>query len=118
MVLVAECVDIAYVRGEKLTRTITRADLVESIYSEVGISRYECADLVEQVLEEIATTLTEGKMVKLSSFGSFTIRDKKERMGRNPRTGKPATISPRRVLSFKASSVLKEQIKVGKRRRR
>ncbi len=94
-------------------RTITRADLAESIYQEVGLSRNESADLVEAILEEIAATLVKGDNVKISSFGSFSIRQKGERIGRNPKTGVEVPILPRRVLVFRASHVLKDRINAG-----
>lgn len=90
--------------------TITRADLSEAVYQEVGLSRNESADLVESVLNEIADALVGGEMVKISSFGSFSIRQKGERVGRNPKTGDEVPILPRRVLVFRASHVLKNRI--------
>jgi integration host factor subunit alpha len=91
-------------------RTITRADLCEAVYQEVGLSRSESAQLVETVLEEIANTLVGGETVKISSFGSFAVRQKNGRMGRNPKTGEEVPIEPRRVLVFKPSHVLKESV--------
>ena len=96
------------------SRTITRADLAEAVYEEVGLSRNESADLVESVLDEVSKALIEGDNVKISSFGSFTIREKGERIGRNPKTGVEVPISPRKVLVFKASHVLKERVNKGK----
>ncbi len=93
-----------------LPQTITRVDLVETLYQEVGLSRHECSELIEQILEEMSLTLIEGNAVKISLFGSFLVRRKKERIGRNPRTGELAKITPRRVLSFRPSAVLKENI--------
>ncbi len=90
--------------------TVTRARLSEAVYQEVGLSRNESADLVEGVLSEISDTLVRGESVKLSSFGSFSVRQKGERKGRNPKTGEEVPIKPRRVLVFKASNVLKENI--------
>lgn len=90
--------------------TMTRADLSEAVYQEVGLSRNESADLVESVLEEISSALVRGEMVKISSFGSFTVRQKGERIGRNPKTGEEVPILPRKVLVFRASHVLKNQI--------
>ncbi len=90
--------------------TMTRADLTEAVYQEVGLSRNESAQLVESVLEEIASTLSTGESVKVSSFGTFSVRDKAERIGRNPKTGDEVPISPRRVLVFRASHVLKDRI--------
>ncbi len=91
-------------------RTITRADLAEAVYAQVGLSRNESASLVEVVLDEIADTLIKGDNVKISSFGSFSIRQKGERIGRNPKTGVEVPILPRRVLVFRASHVLKDRI--------
>ncbi len=91
-------------------RTLSRADLSDAVYREVGLSRNESADLVESVLNEISDALVRGEMVKLSSFGNFTIRQKGERVGRNPKTGEEAPISPRRVLVFRASHILKNRI--------
>ena len=92
------------------SRTITRADLAESVYQQVGLSRNESADLVEAVLEEISDTLIKGDHVKISSFGSFSIRQKGQRIGRNPKTGEEVPILPRQVLVFKPSNVLKSKI--------
>lgn len=92
------------------SKTVTRADLTEAVYQEVGLSRNESAQLVESVLEEIADTLSAGEAVKISSFGTFTVRDKAERVGRNPKTGEEVPILPRRVLVFRASHVLKDRI--------
>lgn len=92
------------------TRTITRADLADAVYKEVGLSRNESAELVEAVLEEISRKLVNGENVKISSFGSFSVRQKGERIGRNPKTGVEVPIMPRKVLVFRASHVLKEKI--------
>lgn len=91
-------------------RTLTRADLAEAVYQEVGLSRSESAQLVESVLNEVADTLVKGETVKLSSFGSFQVREKSGRVGRNPKTGEEVPIEPRRVLVFRASHVLKDRI--------
>lgn len=90
--------------------TLTRADLAEAVYEEVGLSRKAASDLVEQVLDQVTDTLIEGESVKLSSFGNFNVRHKSARMGRNPKTGEEVPIEPRRVLVFKASHVLKDKI--------
>jgi len=90
--------------------TVTRAQLSEAVYQEVGLSRNESADLVESVLDEISDALARGEMVKISSFGSFQIRQKGQRVGRNPKTGEEVPILPRRVLVFRASHVLKNRI--------
>ena len=91
-------------------KTITRADLCEAVYQKVGLSRTESATLVELVLKEITDCLERGETVKLSSFGSFGIRDKGQRIGRNPKTGKEVPITPRRVLVFRPSQVMKNVI--------
>ncbi len=90
--------------------TVTRAELGEAVYQEVGLSRSESAELVETVLEEISLALVRGEAVKLSSFGSFSVREKGERVGRNPKTGEEVPILPRKVLVFRASHVLKDRI--------
>ena len=90
--------------------TLTRAQLTEAVYEEVGLSRNESAELVESVLKEMSKALIRGEPVKISSFGSFTIRSKSERGGRNPKTGEEVPISPRRVIIFKPSHVLKSRI--------
>ena len=91
-------------------RTVTRADLSEAVYQKLGLSRTESAALVEQVLGEVCDELARGESVKLSSFGSFLVRSKGERVGRNPKTGVEVAIEPRRVLVFKPSNVLKARI--------
>jgi integration host factor subunit alpha len=91
-------------------RTVTRADLSEAVYQKVGLSRTESAALVELVLDELCDCLATGETVKLSSFGSFLVRDKGERVGRNPKTGIEVPIEPRRVMVFKPSNVLKARI--------
>ena len=90
--------------------TITRAQLSEAVYEEVGLSRNESANLVEAVLDEMAKSLIDGETVKISSFGSFAIRHKSQRMGRNPKTGEEVPILPRRVIIFKPSHVLKNRV--------
>ncbi len=92
-------------------RTVTRANLSEAVYQEVGLSRSESAELVDSVLHEISDALVRGETIKLSSFGSFVVRQKGERVGRNPKTGEEAPILPRRVLVFRASPALKERVK-------
>ncbi len=92
------------------SRTITRSDLADAVYRAVGLSRAESAAMVETVLGEISDVIAGGETVKLSSFGSFIVRAKGERVGRNPKTGVEAAISPRRVIVFKASHVLKARI--------
>jgi len=93
-----------------MNNTITRADLSQAVYEQVGLSRNESADLVETVLEEVCSALERGEMVKISSFGTFQVRSKNERIGRNPKTGEEVPILPRRVLTFRASNVLKDRI--------
>ena len=92
--------------------TVTRSQLSEAVYQEVGLSRNESADLVEAVLEEISDALVRGEPVKISSFGSFSVRQKGRRVGRNPKTGEEGPILPRRVLVVRASHVLKNRINV------
>ena len=94
-------------------KTVTRADLSEAVYQKVGLSRTESAALVESVLSEICDCLAQGETVKLSSFGSFIVRDKGQRVGRNPKTGIEVPIDPRRVMVFKPSNVLKSRINGG-----
>lgn len=91
-------------------RTLTRADLTEAVYRAVGLSRNESAQLVESVLDTVADCLSDGETVKLSSFGTLQVREKSERIGRNPKTGEEVPIKPRRVLSFRPSHVLKDHI--------
>ncbi|MBL70075.1 MAG: integration host factor subunit alpha [Rhodobiaceae bacterium] len=91
-------------------KTVTRSHLSEIVYNTVGLSRSESAQIVETVLDEISDALIRGEDVKLSSFGSFLVRHKNGRIGRNPKTGEEVPIEPRRVLSFRASHVLKEKI--------
>ena len=91
-------------------KTLTRADLSEALHDEVGLSRQECAGLVERVLDMIVETLERGETVKLSGFGVFQVREKRARMGRNPKTGEPAAINPRRVISFRASQIMKAKV--------
>jgi len=94
----------------KNIKTITRADLVEAVYEKVGLSRAESAELVEVFLRELSDTIALGENVKLSSFGSFVVRSKGERIGRNPKTGVEVPITPRRVMVFKPSNILKARI--------
>ena len=96
--------------AERVGRTVTRADLAEAVYQKVGLSRSESAELVETVLAEMSGALVKGNVVKLSSFGSFLIRSKGERLGRNPKTGIEVPITPRRVMVFKPSNILKSRI--------
>lgn len=91
-------------------KTLTRADISEALYQEVGLSRHDSAALVETIIEEISNALVSGDNVKISSFGSFMLRDKGGRIGRNPKTGEEVPIAPRRVLTFRPSQVLKGKI--------
>jgi integration host factor subunit alpha len=95
------------------TKTITRADLSETVYRRVGLSRSESAELVQAFLDEICAAAARGETVKLSSFGSFVVRSKSQRIGRNPKTGVEVPILPRRVMVFKPSNVLKARINGG-----
>ena len=101
--------------------TITRAHIAEMIYTQVGLSRNELADLLEDVLERIAVKLQNGETVKISGFGTFSVRQKGRRVGRNPKTGEEVPILPRRVLVFRPSHVLKAHVNgvtpAGRRRR-
>lgn len=93
-----------------MTKTLTRADLSAEVYKQIGLSLQECNALVDAVIEEICTGLEQGETVKLSSFGTFSLRQKKQRMGRNPKTGVEVPITSRRVLSFNASNLLKSKV--------
>ena len=93
-----------------MSETLTRADLSEAIYLEVGISKVESSQIVDQIFEEMILELIDGNSVKLSSFGSFMVRQKKERIGRNPKTKEEAVIDARRVVVFRASKELKNRI--------
>jgi integration host factor subunit alpha len=97
-------------------KTLTRQDISEALYRHVGLSKYESAQMLETVLEHISNALIDGKSVKLSSFGTFIPRQKRERIGRNPKTGVSATIDARRVISFKASKLMKERINKSEKR--
>jgi integration host factor subunit alpha len=90
--------------------TLTRADLAESLHHEVGLSRSDSADVVEQILVEMCDALARGENVKISGFGTFVLRDKGERIGRNPKTGVEVPIAPRRVLTFRASQMMRDRI--------
>ena len=94
-------------------KTLTRMDLSESVFREVGLSRNESAELVESVLDNISDALVSGENVKISSFGTFSIRDKTERIGRNPKTGEEVPIRPRRVLTFRPSHLMKDRVASG-----
>ena len=91
-------------------QTITRSQLSEAVYQEVGLSRNESAELLESILSKISETLANEESVKISSFGSFSVRRKGQRIGRNPKTGEEVPILPRKVLVFRPSQVLKARI--------
>ena len=91
-------------------QTLTRADLTEAVHDEVGLTRQDCASLVERTLGLMTEALEAGATVKLSGFGVFQVRAKRERVGRNPKTGEAAAIDPRRVIGFRASQVMKARI--------
>ena len=94
----------------EIKRTVTRSDLADLVFRRIGLSRLELAQLVETVIEEIGDAILRGENVKLSSFGTFLQRSKRERIGRNPKTGVAATITPRKVLVFKASHIMRARI--------
>ncbi len=87
--------------------TVTKADIVENVYQKIGFSKKEASELVEMVFDQLKNTLCVGEKVKISGFGNFVVREKKERVGRNPQTGDQIKISARRVLTFRPSQVLK-----------
>ena len=94
-------------------KTLTRMDLNEAVFREVGLSRNESADLVESILNHMSDAMVKGEQVKISSFGTFSLRDKSARVGRNPKTGAEAPIAPRRVLTFRPSHLLKDRVATG-----
>ncbi|MCT4556076.1 MAG: integration host factor subunit alpha [Pelagimonas sp.] len=96
-------------------KTLTRMDLSEAVFREVGLSRNESAELVETVLQHMSDALVEGEQVKISSFGTFSVREKAARVGRNPKTGEEVPIQPRRVLTFRPSHLMKERVADGNR---
>ena len=95
--------------------TLTRINLSEAVFSEVGLSRYESSQLVESVLEHISNALVKNEVVKISSFGTFSTRKKNPRIGRNPKTGAEAQITGRRVITFRPSQLMKERVSSGNR---
>ena len=97
-------------------KTLTRMDLTEAVFREVGLSRNESATLVDSVLQHVSDALARGEQVKISSFGTFSVRDKNARVGRNPKTGEEVPISPRRVLTFRPSHLMKDRVAEGNRR--
>lgn len=98
------------------SKTLTRMDLSEALFREVGLSRNESADLVESVLDHVSDALVSGETVKISSFGTFSVRSKSERMGRNPKTGDEVPITSRRVLTFRPSHLMKDKVNKGNQR--
>lgn len=97
-----------------MQKTLTRADLSNVVYKQLGLSLQECNSLVDSVIDEVCTSLEQGDSVKLSSFGTFSLRRKKQRMGRNPKTGVEVPITSRTVLSFNASNLLKARVNSSK----
>ena len=97
-------------------KTLTRMDLSDAVFREVGLSRNECSTLVASVLTHISDALATGEQVKISSFGTFSTRDKSARVGRNPKTGEEAPIPPRRVLTFRPSHLMKDRVAAGNKR--
>ncbi len=93
-----------------MKRSLIRADIAEAIYQKIGLSRNESADMVGTILDEISESLEDGNNVKITSFGSFTVRNKRQRIGRNPKTGEEVPITPRRVLSFRPSHILRKKV--------
>ncbi len=94
-------------------KTLTRMDLSEAVFREVGLSRNDSAQLVESVLAHMSDALVKGEQVKISSFGTFSVRDKAARVGRNPKTGEEVPINPRRVLTFRPSHLMKDRVAAG-----
>ena len=92
------------------SKTLTRADLADAVHSQVGLSRSESASLVESILEEVCQAAVRGEQIKLSSFGTFSVRSKNERIGRNPKTGEEVPITPRRVMVFRPSNIMKSKV--------
>ncbi|MEM6578726.1 MAG: integration host factor subunit alpha [Pseudomonadota bacterium] len=97
-------------------KTLTRMDLSEAVFREVGLSRNDSAQLVERVLDHMSDALVRGEQVKISSFGTFSVRDKSARIGRNPKTGEEVPINPRRVLTFRPSHLMKDRVAAGNKR--
>ncbi|MDZ7710463.1 MAG: integration host factor subunit alpha [Roseovarius sp.] len=97
-------------------KTLTRMDLSEAVFREVGLSRNDAAQMVESVLTHVSDSLARGEPVKISSFGTFSVRDKTARVGRNPKTGEEVPIQPRRVLTFRPSHLMKDRVALGNKR--
>ena len=101
-------------QGELMSeKTLTRMDLAEAVHNQIGRSRNECATLVESVIQHISDALVRGETVKISSFGTFSVREKAARVGRNPKTGEEVPILPRRVLTFRSSHLMKDKVARG-----
>jgi integration host factor subunit alpha len=98
-----------------MSRSLIRKDIAEAIYKNIGLSRNESAEIVDTILEEMSLALERGEQVKISSFGSFLVTSKKRRMGRNPMTGEEALITPRRVMTFRPSHILRKSVNSGKK---
>lgn len=96
-----------------VNKTLTRMDLSEAVFREVGLSRNDAAQMVESVLNHMSDALVRGEQVKISSFGTFSVRDKTARVGRNPKTGEEVPIQPRRVLTFRPSHLMKDRVAIG-----
>ncbi|HXH52203.1 MAG TPA: integration host factor subunit alpha [Sphingomicrobium sp.] len=101
---------IARIKETDSAGTLTRADLADAVHRNLGLSRAESASLVERVLHHMCAALADGQNVKISGFGSFILRDKGQRIGRNPRTGVEVPIAPRRVMTFRASQIMRDEI--------
>jgi integration host factor subunit alpha len=97
-----------------MSRSVIRTDIAEAIYKNIGLSRNESAEIVATILEEMSFALERGEKVKISSFGSFSVNNKNQRIGRNPKTGEEVPITPRRVLTFRPSHILRESVNSGK----
>lgn len=102
--------------GVMADKTLTRMDLADAVHNQVGLSRNDSADLVERVLSHVSDSLVAGEAVKISSFGTFSVRDKSARVGRNPKTGEEVPIHPRRVLTFRPSHLMKDRVAAGNKR--
>ena len=105
--------DAGTVRKPATAGTLTRADLADIVHREIGLSRAESANLVERVLHHMCHALAKGTNVKVSGFGTFILRDKGQRVGRNPKTGVEVPIAPRRVMTFRASQIMRDRIAKG-----
>jgi integration host factor subunit alpha len=104
--------------GDEMSeKTLTRMDLSEAVFREVGLSRNDSAQLVESVLGHMSDALVNGEQVKISSFGTFSVRSKAARVGRNPKTGEEVPINPRRVLTFRPSHLMKDRVATGNKKR-